>query len=441
MFGKPIANATLADIQRLIDGEVRESRHLEFKKEVPVSNEEQKRQRNETVGRPIDQRVAQGKGIGEFGRDKLLRELVALANQDGGVIVLGLDQTDEKPARAKKIEPIPHAFELEQSLRDAIVACIEPRLPFATVKAVPVGDEGAGVILIETQPSTLGPHWVTHARDGATVRREDRCDPLSMPEIHDMVLRNTRRFDEVRQRLAEARKQFESYFVDAGIEMCGRTIINHKTETLRASLHESRAMLFGLRVTVAPHQSLGIARLETVETIEPRGNIGCTPPIWAKAYPLMHPHTATGRRVLGGVVTNLDGQDIKRRASVDRDGHVENVVVCRQDVARHLPLFWLLAVTGSALGYYENLRKFAGAPSMPAEVDAEILVVGQCRIAISDHYGAHDGRPLEFRTPFRAATVSEFSDFHDYLTNLAGDFANAGGLSAEGFPRFTLELE
>jgi hypothetical protein len=44
-FGKPAARVTGADIQRLITDKVPEGRYLEYKRDIPVSNEEQRRAR------------------------------------------------------------------------------------------------------------------------------------------------------------------------------------------------------------------------------------------------------------------------------------------------------------------------------------------------------------------------------------------------------------
>jgi hypothetical protein len=54
VFWKPIDRATIEDVDRLIADAVPEGRHLEYKKSVPVSDEEQKRQRKDGVEEPFD---------------------------------------------------------------------------------------------------------------------------------------------------------------------------------------------------------------------------------------------------------------------------------------------------------------------------------------------------------------------------------------------------
>ena len=50
------------------------------------------------------------------------------------------------------------------------------------------------------------------------------------------------------------------------------------------------------------------------------------------------------------------------------------------------------------------------------------------------------GAPLDFRTRFPAYTIGEDADFDEYINELAGDFANAGGFLAAKLPRYTLTI-
>ena len=75
MRGKPIAEISLADLKGLIEDAVPEGQHLEYKNQIPSRD-------GKTTGG-----WTPGKGVDSAGRDKLLEELVAFANADGGVIV------------------------------------------------------------------------------------------------------------------------------------------------------------------------------------------------------------------------------------------------------------------------------------------------------------------------------------------------------------------
>ena len=125
VFGKPIAAATKDDLDRLIRDSVEEGRHLAFKEDFP-SRDGNAAAPNWTPGKPLPANRIH----------PLLEELVAFANADGGVIVLGMKETKDKPPRAASLSPLPQVAELERRVRDCLNDVIEPRLPFAAVKGI-----------------------------------------------------------------------------------------------------------------------------------------------------------------------------------------------------------------------------------------------------------------------------------------------------------------
>ena len=124
-FAKPVAAVVKADLQALIDNQAAECRYFEFKADIPVSDEEQRRQRSTGADRPVDRGWLSGKPRMAFGRDKLMEELVAFANADGRVPVIGLTECDDTPHAAKGINPLPGVVDLERRLRDARISCDE----------------------------------------------------------------------------------------------------------------------------------------------------------------------------------------------------------------------------------------------------------------------------------------------------------------------------
>jgi Putative DNA-binding domain len=446
VFGKPIATATREDLDRLISDGISEGRHLEFKEDFP-SRDSSSTTPGWTPGKPVPpSRI-----------HPLLEELVSFANADGGVIVLGMRETNDKPSRAASLSPLPQVVELERRVRDCLNDVIEPRLPYAAVKAIQTEADGSGVLLLETQPSALGPHWVKQTRT-AKVRREDRADPLSMPEIHDMVLRKARRFDEVRERQLKAAKDqlkaakdFEPYFLDAlrnfrrsasrpeGQNEKLAVSLGDPVTQFRAWAKENSYGLVGLRATLVPHQRLGIARLEDMGGLISRGQID-EDDGRRNAIPLPYDYPHQPRRVLGGIVSSKQTRTEQIELRLERDGVVELKNVRQKDTFLHVRLDTLLGAVGSVLGSYRLLRDFASVPTMPAEVDVEVLVLPALRPLISEGATEREGSPLEFRTAFPSATIADQADFDDYLNELAGDFANAGGLSASALPKYHLKL-
>jgi predicted HTH transcriptional regulator len=118
---------------------------------------------------------------------------VAFANADGGILIVGIKEEEDLPHRAEVLVPIENVSFLEESFRNIIIDCIEPRLPFTTVKSVALPGGSSGILLIEVQPSRLGSHRVTTSLE-LTIRREDKSVKMTMAEIQDMAIRNARAF-------------------------------------------------------------------------------------------------------------------------------------------------------------------------------------------------------------------------------------------------------
>src|SRR4029077_17329092 len=90
---KAFDQITAEDIEELCSQGVYESQTIEFKGDLPGD------------GGRADAWNAGGK-VSPSARDGLLREIVAFANAQGGTLVLGIEETKEKPPRAKNIKPI-----------------------------------------------------------------------------------------------------------------------------------------------------------------------------------------------------------------------------------------------------------------------------------------------------------------------------------------------
>ncbi|WP_199084644.1 ATP-binding protein [Bosea sp. ASV33] len=269
MRGKPIELVTLEDIDQLISDKVAEGRRIEFKSDIPVSAEEQRVHAKGNPGeRALDRSWVQGKKFSKFGRDALLEEIVAFANAEGGTLILGMEETSDQPARASHINRLPDVAGLERRLRDVIVDCIEPRLPYFAVRALPIAKDGSGIVLIETGASALSPHWVSWSRK-PTIRREDRCDTLTMSEVHEMVLRHSRRIDAMTSLLVAERVSFFKAFRDNVRRRKPSNYMGDTAQMIKKWLDETGQSALGAQVVVVPHFGLGMPRLERLAGLVP----------------------------------------------------------------------------------------------------------------------------------------------------------------------------
>ena len=260
-----------------------------------------------------------------------------------------------------------------------------------------------------------------------------------------MVLRNARRFDEVKEKLSASEREFEPRFFSTLDAMRWSTAnvvgVGTAKERVLARLKQLPRSLIGIRVTIVPHQKLGLARLEDISKLVPSGQInGVINGQPRSTYALLYQYPRAPRRILGGMVSSINNQDRVATLKMDRDGLIELSIIMHEDPGKDIPLHLLLATAGSALGCYQCLRTFAGSPFMPAEIDVEILSMLNVHPSIGEDV-IELGVPLNFRTSFPASTIADVSDFDEYINQMAGDFANAGGFSAARLPEYRLVIQ
>ena len=219
VLSKPIDEIGPAEIQALIYSEVPEGEQIEFKKEPPGE------------GGNSDRRMTGGK-IGNYAKDRILKEVIAFANAYGGVLVIGIDESDTKPAVATKITPVPRCTALAESLKLVFRDRVEPQLARIDIAGVPTKEDGSGVIIIRVGKSRLAPHRITRTLI-CPVRRADRSEEMTMREIQDMTLNLSRGLERLEKRLSERSERFQgefsrlaSYENALGIRLTGVPIVD-----------------------------------------------------------------------------------------------------------------------------------------------------------------------------------------------------------------------
>ena len=196
VLSKPAEQMSKHDIQSLIDSQVPEGERIEYKRELPENGN------NDWIGK--------GK-IGDKTKNKILKEAVAFANAYGGALLLGIGESEAKPPVADAITPIPRCVELAERLKLVFRDRVEPQLIRPEIFAVPTdGDNGVVVIRVGGS-SRLAPHRVTKILV-CPVRRQDRCEELSMREIQEMTLNVSRGLERLDRQFADRSKSFEQEF-------------------------------------------------------------------------------------------------------------------------------------------------------------------------------------------------------------------------------------
>ena len=203
LFSLPFEEIKLSDVQELLaGGGYPESDQVEYKQYLPGRDG------------PDNWHKDQSKGIGDYARDKILSEIVAFANSHGGHLIIGIQESDDKPKRAIGITPAPACADLADRLRQAAFANIEPRLAFLQVKSVPTDEQGNGVLVVRVAQSRASPHRLSSTRPDTArqcyVRRGDSTETLTMREIQDLTLNSARGLDAVALRQGELRTGFQN---------------------------------------------------------------------------------------------------------------------------------------------------------------------------------------------------------------------------------------
>ncbi|MEZ5933983.1 MAG: ATP-binding protein [Alphaproteobacteria bacterium] len=233
MIGKRLHDWTKADIDALISGQAPEDDGIEFKEDHNSKN-----------GRRADPWL-QGGSVGDKARNEVIEEVVAFANGHGGTVIVGVEETDSKPARAASIAPLPRCGELAERFKNFCRDMIEPRP--AIVDVVPIVTEGDdwGVVAIYTPKPMSGPHRHTATKE-CYVRRGDSSERMTMREIQDLTL-----------------------LLDRGVKA-----IERRFEERRAHLFEQRAGLldskaFTIQATLLPLSEIFADSVHAVPAFEP----------------------------------------------------------------------------------------------------------------------------------------------------------------------------
>lgn len=196
LFKKPLDDISIEDINQLIDEGYPEGTYVEYKQELPSKKHE---------GDPWIKGASQ---IGEYARNKLLAEVVAFANAQGGYLIIGIEESEEKPPKAIGIKPIPRCAELAEKLRLQARDCIEPMFPLINTKEVVVDENGAGLVVVYVPQSRIAPHRLKQTVQ-CYLRRNDRSEKMTMREIQDLTLQRSQFMVGLNEQFKEKHESFQ----------------------------------------------------------------------------------------------------------------------------------------------------------------------------------------------------------------------------------------
>jgi Putative DNA-binding domain len=420
VFQKRIRDLATEDIQTLISEQWPESFDLEFKSEIPTDSAER------------DRWIMHGDRVERAGGAKILREVVAFANAHGGTLVLGIEETEDDPKRAAKLNPIPRCIELAERFEAVMRDSIEPRLAFVECSGVPLSDDGSGVVIIRAQASKLGPHWVAGTRDAA-IRRGAHSVSMTMSEIQDLTLKLARDADAIEREF------------DRRTEFFGRRFSNQRGEL--ESRYQARlvgttlvARAIGLHIAAIPLSPITVPDVvnDTSLRLDPAalqkvGKLGAN-----KVELPFFVFGAGWRPILRGIRLDQTTTDAVHYRELAENGAIDFAWINATNAAsendvKAFPLDQVLWSVAFVLTWIELLRMRCSFPDLPFALSLDLRCADDSHIpALSSHphsYRYRDGFPQEVKLPvYRAADRVEFQSL---LARVAHDFFNAGGATFE----------
>lgn len=191
-------DATLEDLRQLCEQGAEEGHTLEFKESVPDNVDENGENRWTTT-----------RNISDKAKRAVLKAVIALANADGGWLVLGVREDSQD--RAAKLEPIEDCVSLADRLGRVLASSIEPPLPVLGSRGIEFNaNGGAGAVVIGVGPSLLRPHRIQHGdKRHVYVRRGKESLEMSMWDIQSLTLETGRRVEKLEARLSETLGRYE----------------------------------------------------------------------------------------------------------------------------------------------------------------------------------------------------------------------------------------
>jgi hypothetical protein len=118
MLDKRIPELTVDDVNALVANGTPEDEQLEYKRTLPT------RDGRDGSDDPWIATAGQQK-FGNRARDEIAQEIVAFANRDGGIVVIGMVDNDR---RAQGLNLIPQCHDLAGRLERSIGEIVEPKL-------------------------------------------------------------------------------------------------------------------------------------------------------------------------------------------------------------------------------------------------------------------------------------------------------------------------
>jgi hypothetical protein len=355
---KPLGEITWNDILKLCADQETEGPELEFKRDLPAK-----------AGRR-DPWLDNCQSIGEYARNEIAKEVVAFANTYGGTVLVGIEETKDKPNRASRPAPLPQAHELARRLRQAIYDVIDPPLPVLEATGVEADSGKNGVIVIRVSVSRRRPHRLTPNKEIYT-RRADESAVMDMRQVQELTI----------HALAEARRieddieKSRATFREAAQEWMGSEQVtestNHTVTLMSAPKPGCAFKLFAV-----PTAPIDLGRVAGRSDIYPIfGAIKVA--VQGQSYDAEWPFSPTDwRPTLRAIFAESSFSEYKHRYVLRTDGSCElSLFQRRSNDQKGFFVEWLVAAVAGMLFWIERIRRAGGVFGLEYALAVEFNII------------------------------------------------------------------
>ncbi|WP_027530333.1 helix-turn-helix domain-containing protein [Bradyrhizobium sp. WSM3983] len=400
IFELPIESITVAHIHSLIASQAEEGPRFELKRALATND-----------GRP-DRWMRDQSAIGSVARDDIAKELVAFANAYGGVIIVGIEETDDSPKRANSIfEPIiPSVHDCADRLVQSLRSVIDPPIPMLEARGIEVAD-GGGVIVLRVGSSPSAPHGFGRPSN-AYVRRGSNSEPLAMRDIQSIFYERRTRLERV-ARISE--EQFKAADDAARHWRAGKLVQPDTNQPIDSS----NGLLFQL--SLVSSEDMAIDNLpdrfhrKPIRIAKPNIRSLVELPGW----------TSEWKRGYRSVEYPFSYSSNLSKVSLRADGLL-NVLLVRSDNKFHPS--WYSAIIAQSFLLVEWLRRWLGRPDVEFMVQGKFEKAGNPAIAHSNgHFDTWVSIPWDSAVigPYSLTSRANFPATHDVIEREVWDLFGA----------------
>lgn len=189
MINKPLNEITKDDLQWLIDNQIPEDKTTEYKSKLEISNDENKR--------------------------KLLERITAFANADGGDLIYGIKEDENKlPAEIVGVIRASEYDQTIQTITNIMSVKIRPRINDIDFAKVDLGNEDVAVI-IRIRSSIFSPHAVFDGvKHSFHIRKSNTTFHMDVDELRNSFLKTENQSKRIREFIADRLVEIDANHYD-----------------------------------------------------------------------------------------------------------------------------------------------------------------------------------------------------------------------------------